>query len=226
MCIRDRIEPGYHTVTLHAEGVTNGSGVPLGGGSGVDHHTTFLVALVGDANLDGEVSRPDFLALREQFASVGACWGDGDLNHDGIVDYRDYMLLKTHYAGRVAAPTSAPLADGAPVEARSPAPAQPASQAEHAAWYDVQPTRYADTAATHAGVATVLDVADVNAAEALPSTPSAPAQAVDLLAARPAGVEVPAADAAGAQATLVDVLAADGLAVLPGDELRANVSGT
>ncbi len=220
------IEPGYHTVTLHAEGVTNGSGVPLGGGSGVDHHTTFLVALVGDANLDGEVSRPDFLALREQFASVGACWGDGDLNHDGIVDYRDYMLLKTHYAGRVAAPTSAPLADDAPVEARSPAPAQPASQAERAAWYDVQPTRYDDTAATHSGGVAVLDVADVNAAEALPSTPSAPAEAVDLLAARPVGVEVPAADAAGAQATLVDVLAADGLAILPGDELRANVSGT
>ena len=53
------------------------------------------VAIPGDTNLDDEVNREDFLALRGAFGGAGY-WPDGDSNYDGEVNYLDYIALKQH----------------------------------------------------------------------------------------------------------------------------------
>jgi len=50
--------------------------------------------LAGDVDLDGEVARGDFLALRGAFGSTDADWLGGDLTFDGDVNYLDYIALK------------------------------------------------------------------------------------------------------------------------------------
>jgi hypothetical protein len=50
--------------------------------------------LAADVDLDGEVARGDFLALRGGFGSTDADWFDGDLTFDGDVNYLDYVALK------------------------------------------------------------------------------------------------------------------------------------
>ena len=50
--------------------------------------------LEGDCNVDGEVNRGDFVALREGFGSPNANWSCGDVTFDGCVDYLDYVALK------------------------------------------------------------------------------------------------------------------------------------
>ena len=116
------VEPGYHTATLSGAGVTNADGLPLGG-SGDDYRTTFLVALPGDADSDGQVGRSDFLSLRGSFGRSGTGWPGGDLDYDGAVDALDYVALKRNI-GRSVAPAAAPLSDDlSPAPDASPAAA-------------------------------------------------------------------------------------------------------
>ena len=55
--------------------------------------------LRGDANLDGTVNFPDFLALAENFGIVDddLRWGDGDFNGDGIVNFIDFLALAKNF---------------------------------------------------------------------------------------------------------------------------------
>jgi hypothetical protein len=62
------------------------------GGLGIA--VTLHAQLVGDVDLDGEVARGDFLALRGGFGSAEADWSDGDLTFDGAANYLDYIALK------------------------------------------------------------------------------------------------------------------------------------
>ena len=148
------IEPGWHTVSLRAEGVTSPSGRPLGGEGAEDYHTALLVAAPGDTNLDGEIGRADFLTLRAHFGQAGADWDAGDADYSGAVDFRDYLALKRHVGTVLDSAPSAPLGDeaeqasaagaaptgavpleaGEPTEAHeltaaAPTPARPATEA-------------------------------------------------------------------------------------------------
>jgi hypothetical protein len=59
---------------------------------------TILPAIAGDADLNGEVGRADFLRLRQAFgAESGALWTHGDFTGDGRVDFLDYIVCKLSY---------------------------------------------------------------------------------------------------------------------------------
>jgi hypothetical protein len=225
------IERGNHTIALSAEGVTNSSGVPLGGDGADDYRTPLLVALDGDANLDGAVNRADFLVLKEYFGQVGTGWAIADFNYDGFINWSDYAAMKAN-AGRVLAHApSGPLGGESPagastgeqiavatravvepVEAlKAEAPAgsgagggeDPAllSAAEEA-WYE---GRSADGTAPEAREGDALAAAAVaNPADAQALLPAPPPsmESHDTLAGPPQGMEVPAADASPGAAAL------------------------
>ena len=65
--------------------------------------------LDGDADLDGDVDRGDFLALRGGFGAAGeAAWAWGDFDLDGEVDGLDYVMLKRGFGASVPAPAGVP----------------------------------------------------------------------------------------------------------------------
>jgi len=67
------------------------------GGSGV-RTATMLSAIPADADLDGSVGRLDIRAIAPAFGMrTGAVWVNGDFTGDGAVNFRDYLVLKSHY---------------------------------------------------------------------------------------------------------------------------------
>lgn len=56
----------------------------------------------GDANLDGVVDFPDFLALSEAFGDEGG-WGNGDFDGDGSIAFPDFLFLSTNFGNGVEA---------------------------------------------------------------------------------------------------------------------------
>ena len=50
----------------------------------------------GDANLDGEINFPDFLALSANFGGPGG-WGPGDFDADGEVLFNDFLNLSNNF---------------------------------------------------------------------------------------------------------------------------------
>ena len=60
----------------------------------------------GDANLDGVVDFPDFLALSEHFGQGSSSdprgWSQGDFDGNGEVDFPDFLILSENF-GAVAA---------------------------------------------------------------------------------------------------------------------------
>jgi len=75
----------------------NGTVVFQASGSGFSGIFTANVPLVGDANLDGEVSFGDFQALERNFNLAGAARAQGDFNGDSVVDTADFRLLLANY---------------------------------------------------------------------------------------------------------------------------------
>ena len=65
----------------------------------------------GDANLDGVVDFPDFLALSEHFGEGSRrdprAWSQGDFDGNGEVDFPDFLILSENFGGVAAAATSA-----------------------------------------------------------------------------------------------------------------------
>lgn len=59
-----------------------------------------IVALGGDATLDGFVDTADFNALAGNFGS-GTTWSTGDFNRDGLVDSTDFGMLIGNFGQRV-----------------------------------------------------------------------------------------------------------------------------
>ena len=53
--------------------------------------------LVGDANLDGNVSFEDFVKLSTNFGLANAHWWDGDFDSNGTVDFSDFVLLTINF---------------------------------------------------------------------------------------------------------------------------------
>lgn len=52
--------------------------------------------LPGDADMDGEVTFADFLALSDGFGGRGT-WGHGDFNQDFEVDFDDFLIQSAHF---------------------------------------------------------------------------------------------------------------------------------
>jgi len=100
-------EPGYYTLTLAAEEITNAAGFALDGdGDGIpggDCRLAIMVALPGDAGRDGKVDFLDYLALKKSLGtSSGASWADGDFDGDGDVDRDDFARLRTGFGKSLA----------------------------------------------------------------------------------------------------------------------------
>ena len=93
--------PSFYTATLDAAGITDAAGNPLDGdGDGVggdDYSTRLLLALPGDADLDGAITMADInLIVAAGFFGVpmpGGSWGIGDFDHDGWVTMADINLV-------------------------------------------------------------------------------------------------------------------------------------
>lgn len=54
-------------------------------------------SIQGDANHDGRVDFNDFLRLSAEFGKSGAVWEDGDFNADGSVDFADFIVLAANF---------------------------------------------------------------------------------------------------------------------------------
>ncbi|HEV8606983.1 MAG TPA: autotransporter-associated beta strand repeat-containing protein [Tepidisphaeraceae bacterium] len=64
----------------------------LAGGEILVRHT-----LIGDLNLDRQVTISDFIDLAAHFNSSGATWQEGDLNYDGQVTISDFIDLASNF---------------------------------------------------------------------------------------------------------------------------------
>ena len=60
-----------------------------------------LVALSGDATLDGVVGGSDFAALQVHYGTQNAIWEDGDFNSDGQVNGADFAILQLGYGATI-----------------------------------------------------------------------------------------------------------------------------
>lgn len=58
----------------------------------LDFWVYFTGNKLGDADLNGEVEFLDFVTLSGNFGDSGT-WSDGDFNADGLVDFRDFVIL-------------------------------------------------------------------------------------------------------------------------------------
>jgi hypothetical protein len=68
------------------------------GGTAVDPSSILVTrALVGDGNLDNQVTSADFVILATHFTMTGANWADGDYNGDGVVNSADFVILATNF---------------------------------------------------------------------------------------------------------------------------------
>lgn len=73
--------------------------------------------LPGDADEDGIVAFPDFLALSANFGSQNATWELGDFDGDGVVSFPDFLILSANFGKLTAAkPTAVASATGASLE--------------------------------------------------------------------------------------------------------------
>jgi hypothetical protein len=89
-----------------------------------------LVAVTGDANLDGRVDVGDLGILAAHWQRTEVRWGQGDFTHDGRVDAGDLGLLAWRYGAEVNPPSKGGLIDAA-----EPAdPLAPASDPVALAW--------------------------------------------------------------------------------------------
>ena len=56
-----------------------------------------MVAIPGDANLDGSVDGMDLFILQANWCMSGATWGHGDFNYDTTVDFSDLLIVAMHF---------------------------------------------------------------------------------------------------------------------------------
>jgi hypothetical protein len=105
------IAPTFYNLILDARSIFDISGTTLDGdGNGVpgdDYVQTVLVALQGDASLDGCVDGSDFIIWNSHKFSNGS-WLQGDFNHDSIVDGSDFVLWNRFKFTCLAATTAFP----------------------------------------------------------------------------------------------------------------------
>ena len=68
--------------------------------------------LPGDANLDGEVSFEDFLALSGHFDGISSDWSDGNFNGDRDINFQDFLLLSSNFGDSAAVTQVVPEPNG------------------------------------------------------------------------------------------------------------------
>ena len=74
---------------------------------------------VGDANLDGNVSTPDFMRLAANFGGAGSTWSQAEFTFDGVVNALDFNSIATNFGQALAAPLPASIFSESPVTASS-----------------------------------------------------------------------------------------------------------
>src|SRR5215212_545890 len=78
-------------------------GMRVGMGRRVDvHGDQFWLmrpTVIGDLNLDGNVSIGDFIDLAAHFGEADSSWDRGDINYDGNVTIADFIELASHFGG-------------------------------------------------------------------------------------------------------------------------------
>jgi hypothetical protein len=79
-----------------------------------------LHTLIGDLNLDRQVSIADFLALAGHFNQSPATWGDGDINYDNTVTIADFLALAGNF-GQTYSGSTTPVAQPALASVTMPA---------------------------------------------------------------------------------------------------------
>jgi PEP-CTERM motif len=67
-------------------------------------HVDVIAALIGDLNLDQQVTISDFIDLSSHFNMTDATWRDGDLNGDGAVTISDFIDLASHFGQTYTTP--------------------------------------------------------------------------------------------------------------------------
>jgi GEVED domain/CARDB len=123
------VQPGYYSVVLNSSSIFDATGTRLDGDgdfvAGGDFLMDILVAIAGDANLDGNVDGSDFSRWNaHKFTSGQVEWEDGDFNDDNIVDGSDFNIWNTHkFTGLPQPrPSAAPVPTGLlPIPTRHPA---------------------------------------------------------------------------------------------------------
>ncbi|HET6427629.1 MAG TPA: Ig-like domain-containing protein, partial [Phycisphaerae bacterium] len=98
---------------------------------------TMVMALDGDANLDGVVGIADLAQLADHYGQSPAGWGEGDFNGDGEVGIADLVALADHYGDHAAGEAAAGGLGRQGVEASSDA-LEPAGAATR--WPDAAPS--------------------------------------------------------------------------------------
>ena len=68
-------------------------------------------SLTGDADLNGSVTFPDFLALSAGFGAEGS-WSSGDFDCNGTVEFPDFLALSAEFGNGTAAAASVPEPNG------------------------------------------------------------------------------------------------------------------
>jgi hypothetical protein len=61
----------------------------------------------GDVDLSGRTDFNDFMTLQNHYQSAGV-WQQGDLNYDGVVDQKDFAILKKSYGDQIPGPIVTP----------------------------------------------------------------------------------------------------------------------
>lgn len=65
--------------------------------------------LLGDANLDGRVTFPDFLAVSKNFSSRSGVWVGGDFDGDGAVGFPDFLIVAENFGRTTSTGLVSPL---------------------------------------------------------------------------------------------------------------------
>ena len=101
--LRDvKVDAGFHRATLNAAGISDAASNALDGNAngagGDDFRTTFLVALPGDTDLDGDIDTTDITNILsantyDKPANWPAVWTTGDFTGDGEVTTDDIGLI-------------------------------------------------------------------------------------------------------------------------------------
>ncbi len=85
--------PGFGLGYAEASNVLTSFPATFSGQTVDDSAVLVMFTRLGDANLDGLVSLPDFNRLASNFGMSNRSWWQGDFNHDGTVNLSDFNLL-------------------------------------------------------------------------------------------------------------------------------------
>ena len=67
-------------------------------------------AIAGDVNGDGTVTFRDYIVLESKFGKSNMDWWSGDLNGDGVVNFKDYVVLEANFGKSAGVPEPSLLA--------------------------------------------------------------------------------------------------------------------